>query len=206
MSNVQAPFGFRPVRRQDGAQPNYKITTRYIAFNNANKIAKGDPVKTLSTGYIDIGAPGAQILGIFLGCKYYDPTTQRMQWYDQWLAPTNLSAPSGFNPYFGNSGANVEAYIIDDPSMVFEVQAGNSTTTAITIANVGNNADFLGQGAPNLAGISTALLRQDTIATTSTLPFRIIGVSQKIGNDNSAPYNTVEVVLNNSDYKTLTGV
>lgn len=206
MSNPQAPFGFRPVRRLDGAQPNYKQTTRYIAYNYGTKIAFGDPVATLSSGYIGAGVPGAQILGIFRGCKYYDPSQNKTVWLNNWPAPTTLSAPSGFNPQYGDSGANVEAYIFDDPNMVFEVQAGNSTTTAITIANVGYNADFLNQSQGNSAGISTALLRQDTIATTSTFPFRIVGVSQKIGNDNSSPYNTVDVIMNNQDYKTLTGV
>lgn len=202
MSNVQAPFGFRPVRRQDGAQPNYKVTTRYIAYNNTNKIAKGDPVKTLSTGFIDLGSSSAQILGIFLGCKYYDPGTNRTQWYDQWTAPTNLTNPSGnYSIYYGNNAVNVEAYIIDDPWIVFEAQC---SSTAFTIGNVGNNCDFAGAGAPNLAGISVAYVQSPN--TTNTLPFRIVGLSQKIGNDNSSAYNTVEVVLNNSDYKTLTGV
>jgi len=91
MSNVQAPFGFRPVRRLDGAQPNYKVTTRYIAYNYSSKIAKGDPVATLNTGYIGLGASSAQILGIFLGCKYYDPGTNRTQWYDQWTAPPSCA-------------------------------------------------------------------------------------------------------------------
>lgn len=208
MANVQSPFGFRPVRRVDGAVPNYKVTTRYLAYNNTNTIARGDPVKTLSTGYIDRGTAGAQIVGIFWGVKYYDPTTQRIQWYPNWTAPTNLTAPpsSGYSPYFGGQGANVEAQIIDDPWLVFECQTGGSTTTPINLGNVGNNVNFAGAGAANSAGNSVAYVDQTTVLTTSTLPFRIIGLSQKIGNDNASAYNTVEVVLNNSDFKTLTGV
>lgn len=207
-NNVQSPFGFRPVRRLDGAVPNYKVTTRYLAFNNTNTIARGDPVKTLSTGFIDRGTAGAQILGIFWGCKYYDPTTQRTQWYPNWPAPTNLTAPptTGFSPYYGQQGGNVEAYILDDPWIVFEAQAGTSSSTGITLGNVGNNADFSGAGAANSAGNSVAFLNQATIGTNSAFPFRIVGLSQKIGNDNSGAFNIAEVVLNNSDYKTLTGV
>lgn len=206
MANVQSPFGFRYVRLLNGAQPNYKVTTRYIAFNNANKIAKGDPVKMLSTGVIDLATPGAQIAGIFIGCKYYDPTQNRTVWFPQWTAPSNLINPSGsFSPYYGNNAAAVEAQIIDDPWAVFEVQAGGSST-AIAIGNVQNNISFGGQGAANSAGISTAFADQTTIATTAGLPFRIVGLSQKIGNDNSSGFNTIEVTLNNSDYKTLSGV
>lgn len=209
MANVQSPFGFRPVRRVDGAVPNYKVTTRYLAFNNANKIAKGDPVKSLSTGFVDLGTASAQIVGIFWGCKYYDPTRQQTVWYPNWTAPSNLTAsPTGaFSPYYGQQGGVVEAYIIDDPWIVFEAQAGNSSTTAINLGNVGNNVDFVaGTSGGNSAGISTAFLNQGTIANTSTFPFRIVGLSEKIGNDNTSAFNTVEVVLNNSDFKTLTGV
>lgn len=206
MANNQAPFGFRYVRRLDGAQPNYKVTTRYIAFNNANKIAKGDPVKMLSTGFIDIATPGAQIAGIFIGCKYYDPSQNRTVWLPSWSAPTTLTNPSGiFSLYYGNNAANVEAEIIDDPWAVFEVQAGGSST-AIAIGNVQQNINFGGQGSPNTANISQAFVDQTSIATTAGLPFRIVGLSQKIGNDNSSGFNTVEVALNNSDYKTLSGV
>ncbi len=208
MSNTQGPWGFRPVRRMDGAVPNYKVTTRYLVYNDTNKIAKGDPVRTTNSGYVTLGTSSTGIVGVFWGCKYYDPTTQRTQWYPQWSAPTNLVAPgtTGYSPYYGGQGAEVEAYIIDDPWIVFEAQAGNNSTTAITLANVGNNCDFTGAGAANAAGISVAYLNQATIATTGTFPFRIVGLSQKIGNDNSAAYNTVEVILNNSDYKQLTGI
>ena len=50
--------------------------------------------------------------------------------------------------------------------------------------NVWNNAALQGVGAPNPAGMSTATLTG--IATTASLPLRITGLSQKIGNDNTS--------------------
>lgn len=196
MSNIAGPWGFRPVRRIDGTQPTYQLNPYQIAFNNGNKIARGDPVKLLASGFIDILAPGTTaIFGIFMGCEYVDPTLQRKTFQNMWNAVSGL-----------NSATIVTAYVIEDPNVIFEVQAGNNAGTGFVQGNVGNNANFLNQGAPNAAGISVALLDQTTIATTNTLPFRVIGLSQKIGNDNTSAFNTVEVALNFSQLKNTTGV
>jgi hypothetical protein len=47
--------------------------------------------------------------------------------------------------------------------------------------------------------MSTATLTG--IATTATLPLRITGLSQKIGNDNTSTSNVVEVVFNNFELR-----
>ena len=87
--------------------------------------------------------------------------------------------------------------------MVFEAQ---SNGTAIGLADVQANINFV-IGAPNSAGISTTALAQSTInPATATLPFRIVGLSPRIGVDPTSSYNWVEVILNNANYKTTPGV
>lgn len=195
MANTQGPWGFRPVRRFDGASPTYGFTAYNIAYNNTNKIARGDPVLLNTSGLIDILAPGTTaIYGVFMGCEYINPAGGiASPWNNQWSAPSGLPATTV-----------VTAYVCDDPRVVFEAQAGQSSTVPIAQTDVGSNAQFAGQGAPNTWGGSVAYI--SSVATTSTFPFRIIGLSQKIGNDNASAYNTVEVMFNFAQINVTTGV
>ena len=194
MANTQAPFGFRPSRRQDGAEPNYKLSPYPILSTYNTAIAKGDPVSLTSAGVINAMTPGTGlILGIFWGCKYYDTVFQRTLWSNQW---NTISALAG----------SVEAYVIDDTRMVFDVQAGGAAV-AITQADVGANINFAGQSTPNAAGFSQAYADQTTInPATTTLPFRIVGLSGAINNDPASAYDTIQVIMNNANFNSLTGV
>ena len=190
MANTQAPFGFRAVRRIDGAALNFMTNVRLIASNDTTPIGYGDPVTSLNTGYITRSTAGTTtIAGIFMGCEYYDTSFQRWTWMPNW---TGTSSTSG----------EIRAYICDDVNVVFEAQ---SNGTAIGLADVQANINFV-IGSQNSAGISTTALNQSTINTTATLPFRIVGLSPRIGVDPTASYNVAEVVLNNAGYKTTTGV
>jgi hypothetical protein len=100
-----------------------------------------------------------------------DPNFQRKVWLCAWKAPS-LS-----------SSTVVLAYVWDDPQIIFEVQAGNSSvavTTPVAQGSVFNNANHAGQLTPTTAGISQAYLDQNSIATTNTLALRIFGLSQKV--------------------------
>lgn len=195
MANTQAPFGFRPSRRIDGAVPNYVLNPYPILSSDSNKIAKGDPVQLQASGYIAAIAPGTTtILGIFWGCKYYDTVQQKTVWSNQWAASSSALAGS------------VEAYVIDDVKMVFEVQVGGSTTP-VTFADVGANINYAGQGSPNAAGFSVAYADQTTIdGSINTRPFRITGISGIANNDPTSAYDIIEVVLNNAMFNSTTGV
>lgn len=72
MSNPTGGFGLRPVRRRDGAAWTGALSAVQLAYNNAHAIAKGDPVVSLGTGFIDLWASGV-IRGVFWGCEYLDP-------------------------------------------------------------------------------------------------------------------------------------
>lgn len=195
MANPNAPFGLRPARKIDGSAPNYQLVTRRIAYNNNNQIAKGDPVKSLASGYIDVRGTGSDpVAGIFWGCTYLDPGLGYTTWRNAWTAPSLSSTTV------------VTAYIINDPSMIFQVRAGGSTTP-ITIADIDANVDVGGTGAPNTAGYSVAYASPTTINTTSTLPFRIVDMGYEvINNDPTTSYDIIDVVFNNADLKNLTGI
>lgn len=193
MSNVQAPNGFVQGANFTGSVPNYAMNPYQLASNNTHIIGYGDVVEQLASGYIDI-ASGASttILGIFYGVNYTD-SVYGPQFQPSWRAPTTAVAGS------------VVALIVDDPNAQFVVQCGG-TVPILGQADIGANVTFGGNGAPGLNNISTAYIDASTKNTTNTLAFRIMGLAQNVGNDNTSNYNRVIVKMNNQAYNTTTGV
>lgn len=199
MANTYAPNGFQQVNMFQGYAPNYTLTTRKIASSNTNKIGYGDPVRSLTTGYIDVATVTQQILGIFYGCEYYDTAQQSgfgWQFSRQWTGVTTASA----DPL---------AFVCQDPTAVFQVQC--SGTTAVTTAQIGLNINFTAAGTPNTIGFSVAAAdtaSAATLSTTAALPFRIVGVSEEFFNNYSSTTanNYILVRLNNCDANTTTGI
>ena len=201
MPNNNAPFGFVPYRG-NGAAPTYELATRYIASNNTTKIFQGDPVIPLTTGYIGQMAAGGTVRceGIFSGCKYLSTSAKRTVWSNFWPG--------------ADATGDVEAYLYSSPNMQFEVQSSDATgTAAITFANIGEYINIgygIGlAGTPNgntANGLSTASVDQDTLATTVTLPFIIVGLVEAPpgaeGTDIAAEYNRVIVAFNNASSRT----
>lgn len=193
MANNFAPFGFRDVARIDGASWNAQISTRLIAASNATAIFQGDPVTTLNTGYVARSTAGTtQIHGIFIGCEYTSIAMGRRV----------------YSPYWPGSDANgdVTAKVINDPYVMFTVQSG--TGGPATLAAVGQNINFaLGTG-NTASGISGAYADFSTLATTATLPFRVVGLGNALGNgsDNTSAGNLIFVIPNNWDFKSTTGI
>ncbi len=196
MANTFAPFGFSQ-NRGNGSAPTYEQRVRKIASDNATAIFAGDPVTTLSTGYIAQSSPGTtQIAGIFVGCKYLSTALQRTVW----------------SPFWPGSGAtgDVQAYIVNDPNAQFVAQVGGSSSTGIVFADIGANVNFAVGTGSTVTGISGAYVNQTTVNTTATLPFRIVGLIENPpggpGTDSTSAYNWVLVAFNNVDTKSLTGI
>lgn len=196
MANTNAANGFQYFGRLEGGSPTEGQTTRLIANADTAAVGMGDPVTSLATGYVTLSTAGTtQIDGIFLGCQYLSTAVGRIINTNYW-------------PGSGASG-DVTAYITNDPQGVFVAQSNN---TAIVFADIGANINFVA-GTPNsTTGFSTAALDQSTIATTNTLPFRIVGLLSDAAppgaasTDNTTAYNRVLVTANLWDRKSLTGI
>ena len=199
MANTYAPNGFQQVNQFQGYAPNYALTTRRIASTNTNKIGYGDPVKSLTTGYIDVATVTQQIMGIFYGCQYYDTArTDGTGWQfsRQWTGVTTASA-------------DPVAFVCQDPTAIFQVQC--SGTSGVTTAQVGLNINFTAAGAPSTLGFSVAAADTSsaaTMSTTNTLPFRIIGLTEEymLNYSTTGANNYILVRLNNCDANTTTGI
>ena len=195
MSNVNAPFGLRAVRKISGDMPNYSLVQRQILSTYNTAIGQGDLVIDAGSGYIQKGVyndTSSDFFGVFDSCTYYDSTHAKTIFSNQWPAPGTALAGSVF------------ANIIVDTDLIFEVQSNGGS--GVTLAQIGLNATFVATPAVATTGLSTLALDQTSVQTTSTLPLRIVGLSQRVNNDNASEYNVVEVILNASVFNNRTGI
>lgn len=192
MSNTNAPYGFKVIGRQDGVSPNYSRRKYPILYTYATAIAAGDLVKlNASTGNVERSAAGVTLsLGVADEFEWYDTAGNTTRWSRYWPGPA--SAASG----------TTYVWVIDDVNAEFEVQ---SSGTAITAANVGENIDIVAT-APTAVGLSQETVDQGTLGTTATLPFRIVGLGTSPTNDNASSYNTVRVKGNAWNLNSTTGI
>ena len=199
-----APSGLKWARNRRASSPNYQLNRYLIRKGYGSPIARGDLVCTgtgANLGYIvPYAAGGGAVLGVFDGLDpYFDLSVQQVV-NKVWYAGTE------------NPTGDMSAMIIDDQDAVFVAQTVGGP---VTVANRGQNIDLVGNGAPNVLGMSTAGLDFTTVANTATLPLRIIGLSQLAypGVDPTLPgapptNNYVEVIFNSgaNEFAAGTGV
>jgi hypothetical protein len=176
MANNNSSFGLKPVRMMGGA-PYSGGQSRYrIASGATTPIFQGDLVTQLTAGVIGrhTATGTVPIVGVFNGVQYTDPTTGEQV----------------FNNYYPGSiaASDIIASVVDDPNVVFEVQAD----AAMPVADLFGNFDIV-DGSPvgdTSSGISNAELDVGTGATTATLPLKVLDISQDPDNDDVSSANT----------------
>lgn len=183
MANKDASFGMRPVKMMGGS-PWTGGTSRYrIAANYGTAIYTGDMVMQVTGGTVEIHADGGTvpIVGVFMGCQYTDPTSGEQKFSAYYPASTNAS--------------DIIAFIVDDPNVVFEIQADDT----FPIADLFGNFDIVYTNSSSTqSGLSGAELDVTTGATTAGLPLKAIDISEDPDNSDVASANTnVLVVIQN---------
>jgi hypothetical protein len=175
MANKDAAFGLRPVKMIGGA-PWTGGQSRYrIAANYGTSIFQGDMVMQVTGGTVEIHADGGTvpIVGVFNGCQYTDPTTGEQVFSNYYPASTNAS--------------DIIAFIVDDPMVVFEVQAD----AAFPIADLFGNFDIVYTTAGStVTGISGAELNVSDGGTGTTLSVKAIDISEDPENSDVSSANT----------------
>jgi hypothetical protein len=186
MANVLEKFGLRPSRQLNGS-PFINAQNRYrISANNTTAIFQGDLVIPTTSGTITRYVAGTSnaVVGVFNGCFYTDPTTQKPTWKNYYPASTNAS--------------DITAFVIDGPDTVFEINASG----VIAITGLFSNYDVVNVTGSTQTGISLVQLDGSTANTTNTLPLMAIDISQDPSNSDVAATNADIVVrINNHFYK-----
>jgi|TARA_R100001530_G_scaffold19932_2_gene16718 hypothetical protein len=176
MANKDAAFGCRPVRMMGGA-PYSGGQSRYrIASGATTPIYQGDLVTQLTAGVLGRHAASGTvpIVGVFNGVQYTDPTSGEQVYKNYY--PGSIAA------------SDIIANIVDDPNVVFEVQAD----AALPVADLFGNFDIVDATdvGDEYSGRSNTELDVTTGATTATLPLKAIDISQDPLNSDVGSANT----------------
>ena len=174
MASVAAPYGLKPVNEIGGLP--YAGSTRMFLINpngSAANIYSGSPVYVDASGYLNVatatgadattngfpvGTANTGIVGVFVGCSYVNAQGQTI--YAQYY-PT------------GTTGV-IQAYVVDDPNVVFQVQSAGTVTQAALGANVFFSTGAVATG-NTTTGNSTASVVAGASAVTTSAAFRVVG-------------------------------
>ena len=183
MPNVDAAFGFVPIRHMSGNAPR---TNRYtIASGLAENIFKGDMVIIINTGLITPHtATEVNNIGVFDGCSY-----------------TAADGSYVYSEYWptGTVATDIIAYVYDCPYTVFKVQSAGTPAQA----NIGNCADVLSGAGSTITGQSGFSTNGTMAATAATV--KILALHETP--DNAFGANAVmEVLINEHILKQTAGI
>ena len=186
MANITERFGLRPSRQLNGS-PFINAQNRYrVASNNSTSIYQGDVVKPFATGQVGraVANTSTPVVGVFNGCFYTDPTTQKPTWKNYLPGSTVAS--------------DIIAFVIDGPDTVFEMNAN----AIFAVADIFKGFSISNESGNTLTGISYVQLDVTNSGTDSTYLVQAIDISQDQSNSDVATSNAnVLVRINNHFYK-----
>ena len=180
MATTAAPYGLKPVKRADG-MPYAGATSQYLIVpaGEGTNLFYGQVVHIGADGYIALstatGADGTTnafptgttltgSLGVFVGCEYTNSSGQlvQAQYY-----------PSA------TAGGVIKAYVVDDPNVLFQVQADG----AMDQSDIGANTFFPAAQSTSTGSTTTGNSNSavDATTVTTTAAFRIVAAVSPIG-------------------------
>lgn len=174
MANASTAYGLRPIGLVGNGVNSTGVTQYEIASNNTNAIYQYGIVVPLAAGVIDRAGDTAggttPALGVLMGVEYVDSVSKKPVFLNYWPGSGSVSV---------DTNHPVKAFVADNPNQLFKV-ASDATLTdrATALAAVFANAS-LGTSARSGSsdnGNSSSALGVSTIATTATLPLRIVGI------------------------------
>ena len=189
MANVEEKFGLKPVRSLDGsdfinAQNRYRIASSY-----GTAIFQGDLVTPVTGGHIErhTAGSGTPVVGVFNGCFYTDPTTQKPTWKNYY--PGSIAA------------SDIMAFVIDAPDQVYKIDSDG----AFAVADIFKNFHVTNVTGNTITGTSKVQLDYSASGIQITVALQAIDISQDVDNDEAGAVNVdVLVRINNHFYKAAT--
>ena len=176
MATTAAPYGLKPVKRADG-QPYAGATSTYLIdpAGEATNIFNGQAVIIGADGYIALatgtgadlttnsisGTTGVGTIGVFVGCEYENDEGQTVH-----------------AQYYPSGKTNAKAYVVDDPNVLFQVQADG----AMDQSDIGANTFFAAAQSTSTGSTTTgnSTSAVDATTVTTTAAFRIVSAVSPI--------------------------
>ncbi len=178
MALTAAPYGLKPVKRSDG-MPYAGATSQYLIdpAGEATNLFYGQVVIIGADGYIalstatgadattnNLGGNGLGAIGVFVGCEYVNSSGQLVQ--------------AQYYPTGTSNGDAIKAYVVDDPNVLFQVQADG----AMDQSDIGANTFFAAAQSTSTGstttGNSTTAAESTTVTTAAA--FRIVSAVSPI--------------------------
>jgi len=178
MALTAAPYGLKPVKRSDG-MPYAGATSQYLIdpAGEATNLFYGQVVIIGADGYIalstatgadittnNLGGNGLGAIGVFVGCEYVNSSGQLVQ--------------AQYYPTGTSNGDAIKAYVVDDPNVLFQVQADG----AMDQSDIGANTFFAAVQSTTTGstttGNSTTAAESTTVTTAAA--FRIVSAVSPI--------------------------
>lgn len=204
MANVNAPFGARPVKHLNGSNWNQQATLYFIPSTDTNAFYIGDWVVSAAGGDAGTGTPACTLaLNTNRATNF---TTGNIRGVIVGVA-TAVATPGGtfvggFDPDNLNTLSipatktkNYYVYVVDDTSVVFEMQANGTLATS----TYNNNIGFLPTAPTGIVQISAGVLAASTANTTQALPLKLLGGRNAPDTDLTLTNAIWYVVMNQSE-------
>jgi hypothetical protein len=198
MANQETAYGLRPVGLV-GAGANTTGVTKYeIASNNTHAIYQYGLVVPTADGVIDYAGDTAggttAALGVLIGVEYVDATSKKPVWKNYWPGSSAVSVDTNYP---------IKAFVTDNPMQLYQVATDASITDRATAvlaifanASLGTSA----RGGSTNNGRSTAALSVSSIATTATLPLKVVGIVDDAANSDFTAAGIPLLVRINAHY------
>ena len=190
---VSTPYGLKPINLIGGQVFAGSTRQRRIA-SGASSIGFGDPVKFDTDGTIVVCTetstpPAGGFAGVFLGCTFVSSVTGQPTYSQQWTSGTSVK-----------SGTYILGYIADDPDTLFKAVGVTaslvvSTTSGFVYSDIGTNVALVANTLNTTTGDSQQGLEVGSVATTRSLPIRIVDVVPDTAFDYSGTTYYPEVIV-----------
>ena len=183
MANKDRPTGLKPVRHLNGNPWNgnfnmYRKTATENFFIGTPVTLAGSADDSGKYPTVVLAGAASAILGSVVGFSN---------------TPYLTADVTDLDKDYSISTEDVYVAVADDPDLVFEIQEDSST--ALTIAAVGLNADLTAESGSTTTGKSSVEIDCATEATTSTLEVKILKLVNR--EDNAlGDYAKWEVMIN----------
>ena len=178
MALTAAPYGLKPVKRADG-MPYAGATSQYLIdpAGEATNLFYGQVVIIGADGYIalstatgadittnNLGGSGLGAIGVFVGCEYVNSSGQLVQ--------------AQYYPTGTSNGDAIKAYVVDDPNVLFQVQADG----AMDQSDIGANTFFAAVQSTTTGSTTTgnSTSAVDATSQTAAAAFRIVSAVSPI--------------------------
>jgi hypothetical protein len=195
MASVSRINGFRPVKTVTGAPYNGQSEVCFMDSGNSTVVMVGDIVQLAGDARAATGVPTVTRLATATGVPYGVVVGILFTGVGD---TTNVPPVNDLNtPVYRRASTDRYVLVCTDPNVIYETQyAGTSVAAATITANVGLNGQVVLTAGSTTSGSSGMQLDSSGLATTATLPLKIVGFPNRPDNIPGDVYFSYYVKLN----------